>query len=209
MFRITATTEHNSIWPREPTRVNGTGAYLDPTAAQYGRDPGLKDASDYHTNHPGSKRVTSTSLGYWYYGYPERKLELSGLSSSKQGYASIHALERKAYIRTLNNILYEVIEHVGGREVLFDMSPEDFEATLDNMADQARPALSDLAEELYELERSLPRDMALASPANLKRYQVVVDRCMGAGHEKFLRALERRVPYTWEYHGDGQVYQWS
>ncbi|KAI4930057.1 hypothetical protein J4E85_004681 [Alternaria conjuncta] len=201
MFRITPTDEHNSCRPEKPARLNGTGTYLDPTAPQYGRDQGLRDAGVYHTLSPESKTLSFTSLGYHYY-------ECQSEEEKDVGRTPIRALEMEAYIRTLNNAIYKVVEDVGGRAELFDMSPTDFEAILELMATQARSDLLDVAEQLYFLDYTRTQDIEEGSSGDIIRYQAVADGCMGAGHRRFLRALRDRVPRSWKCEDDfsGCVY---
>ncbi|KAI4616230.1 uncharacterized protein J4E87_008742 [Alternaria ethzedia] len=195
MFRITPTDEHNLCRPEKPARLNGTGTYLDPTAAQYGRNQGLRDAGVYHTLSPESKPLSFTSLGYHYY-------ECQSEEEKDVGRTPIRALEMEAYIRTLDNAMHKVVEDVGGRAELFDMSPTDFEAMLELMATQARSDLLDVAEQLYFLDYTRTQDIEEGSSADINRYQAVADRCMGAGHRSFLRALRDRVPRSWKCEDD-------
>jgi len=195
MFRITPTDEHNLCRPEKPARLNGTGTYLDPTAAQYGRDQGLRDAGVYHTLSPESKTLSFTSLGYHYY-------ECQSDEEEDVGRAPVRALETEAYIRTLDNAIHKVVEEVGGRAELFDMSPTNFEATLELMATQARLDLLKVAGELYFLDHIPPPDTEEGSSGDINRYQAVADRCMGAGHRRFLRALRDRVPRSWKCEDD-------
>ena len=195
MFRITPTDEHNLCRPEKPARLNGTGTYLDPTAAQYGRDQGLRDAGVYHTLSPESKTLSFTSLGYHYY-------ECQSEEEKDVGRTPIRALEMEAYIRTLDNAIHKVVEDVGGRAELFDMSPTNFEAILELMPTQARSDLLDVAEQLYFLDYTRTQDIEEGSSGDINRYQAVADRCMGAGHGRFLQALRDRVPRSWKCEDD-------
>ncbi|KAI4635006.1 hypothetical protein J4E83_002330 [Alternaria metachromatica] len=190
MFRITPTDEHNLCRPEKPARLNDTGTYLDPTAAQYGRDQGLRDAGVYHTLSPESKTLSFTSLGYHYYECQSEEEDV--------GRTPIRALEMEAYIRTMDNAIHKVVEEVGGRAELFDMSPTNFEAILELMATQARSDLLDVAEQLYFLDYTRTQDIEEGSSGDITRYQAVADGCMGAGHRRFLRALRDRVPRSWK-----------
>ncbi|KAI4680954.1 uncharacterized protein J4E88_005459 [Alternaria novae-zelandiae] len=195
MFRITPTDEHNLCRPEKPARLNGTGTYLDPTAAQYGRDQRLRDAGVYHALSPESKTLSFTSLGYHYY-------ECQSEEEKDVGRTPIRALEMEAYIRTLDNAIHKVVEDVGGCAELFDMSPTDFEAMLELMATQARSDLLDVAEQLYFLDYTRTQDIEEGSSGDINRYQAVADACMGTGHRRFLQALRDRVPSSWKCEDD-------
>ncbi|KAI4955097.1 hypothetical protein J4E91_000953 [Alternaria rosae] len=196
LFRITATDEHNFCRPENSARLNGTGTYLDPTAAQYGLNQGFRDAGVYRALSPKSKTQYFTSLGYRYYGCQPKE---------ENRRAQIRVLEMEAYIRTLDNAIHKVVENVGGRAVLFDMSPTEFEAILEYMTAQARPGLLVIAGDLYLLEYFRPQDIEEGSSADVNRYQTVTDRCMGAGHRVFLRALKDRVPRSSKCEDDFSV----
>ncbi|KAH6872564.1 hypothetical protein BKA58DRAFT_400784 [Alternaria rosae] len=176
MFRIIATDEHNFCRPENSARLNGTGTYLDPTAAQYGRNQGLRDAGVYHVLSPKSKTQYFTSLGYRYYGCQPKEEDRR---------ARIRVLEMEAYIQTLDNAIHKVVENVGGRAVLFDMSPTEFEAILEYMAAQTRPDLLGIAGDLYLLEHCRPQDIDPSGTASTP------DECEGAKRQ-YWRAPARR-----------------
>jgi hypothetical protein len=200
MFRITATNKDNFRVPGKPAQLNGTGTYCDPTAAQYGRSPGLKDATTYHSQHPDSKTVYYTSLGYYYRVRHLSKLETT---SARDDTTREVVLQQEAHTRTMNNTVHRLIEETGGREVLFDMTSTDFEAAITNIVERVRSALLELAGEFYGLQEHQPQGIGYASLED--RYRVVMDRCMGEGHTEFLRALDDRVPRAYRCDEGSQI----
>jgi hypothetical protein len=201
MFRITTTKQDSAIVPAEPAQLDGTGLYCDTTAAQHGRISGLQDAKAYHRRHPDSKIVYYTSLGYYRHTHYLSQLDTTSVKPTKN---RILALRQEAYIRTINNVVHKEIESIGGRARLFDMKFADFEVTYTTMAAHVQSALLKVTVELHELWADLPQDMGSGSIEHVDRHQVVVDRCMGAGHTACLRALQQRAPRAWVY-ADGQL----
>jgi hypothetical protein len=206
MFQITAAKEDGTTVFDEPAQLVGTGIYCHTTAAQYGRIAGLQSARAYHLRHPGSSTVFYTSLGFHY------DLHFWGLYTTAAGKAKdrIIALRREAYIRTMNNIIHEEIEAIGGCTALLDMAPMDFEVVYTKMAARIQSELHKVAVEFYRLRGNLPQGVAFNSTENADRHQVVADRCRGAGHTAYLQALQQRVPRLYLYrNGKLDVFEWD
>lgn len=195
MFQITATKEDRTTVLAEPAQLVGTGIYCDTTAAQYGRNAGLEDAKAYHLRHPDSNTVYYASLGYYY------RLHCCDLDTATERDAEerIVALRQEAYIRTMNNVVHEVIEDLGGCTTFLDLTATHFEVAYTKMAARVQAALLKVAIELYQLRSIAPQRIGFIGTKDANRYQAVANRCLGVGHAACLQVLEQRVPRPYRY----------
>ncbi|CAA9961880.1 hypothetical protein PTMSG1_05257 [Pyrenophora teres f. maculata] len=171
MFLVTAADSDNTT--TNTGFVARKEIYLDITARQYGREPGLQDFDAYHCKtSPLACQLKECHVGNEYSKHENMVAQQSA-----------EAIQTEALIRTSNNAIYEVIKEFGGRTTLYSMGDLRFKDVLGRLSSRLQEALRPIITENHKI--------FISEGSNaLGRHMKLMDLCMGEGHQVFSRALQ-------------------
>ena len=155
--------------------------YLDPSAEQYGRVPGMTRVSEYPLEPWTERREQSLGTEYRLVVSLNRDLARQGYKTGEE----FMCLTAAIYARVINNCVFKALKALGGAKVLWQAEDTEWERMSDDILRTVKQELVAVYHELAKiLEDQVERRVVV-------RAQLMAISQFKEGHREFVKELER------------------